>query len=93
MDFEVTPMPVTQTGRKLLTSDEIVAKASDCQAVQCQNCGGNGFLLVDLLCPVCQGSGAVLVPKPREVTGRSMLGWAAFCLVLAGLILWGMFRP
>ena len=32
-------------------------------------------------------------PKPREVTGRSMLGIAVFCLVLAGLILWGMFRP
>lgn len=30
--------------------------------------------------------------KPREVTGRSILGWAAFFIVLAGLILWGMMR-
>lgn len=94
-------MPLTQTAKRL-TRDEIVALASDCLAVECPICYGEGFVAhsesenLSLLCPTCQGSGAVLVPKPqpkpREVTGRSLLAVGAFCLALAGLLLWVMFR-
>lgn len=84
-----------------LTSDEIVARASDVEAATCRVCNGEGFLNTEHLCPQCFGSGAVLVPKKkpqpavkiqRAAHGRAILGWALFFLVIAGVFLYWILR-
>ena len=80
-----------------LTSDEIVARASDVQAVTCPVCKDEGFLNTDHFCPSCSGSGAVLVPRrviktPRAAHGWGLLGWALLYLAVAGLLAYGILR-
>jgi hypothetical protein len=79
--------------RKLLTADQIVARATDVKAVPCHICDGEGFTDTDTLCWNCSGSGAVLVttvrPKrPVEITGRMVLGiFVVFAAVLSILLM------
>ena len=80
-----------------LTSDEIVARASDVEAQTCPTCKGDGFLNTEHLCPQCSGSGAVLMPRrviktPRAAHGRGILGWAVFFLAIAGVLFYWIFR-
>ena len=74
-----------------LTSDDIVARASDVQAMTCPVCKGEGFLNTEHLCPQCSGSGAMLVPKveartPRTAGNRDVLSWALFFLAVAAVL-------
>jgi hypothetical protein len=80
--------------KRLLTSDEIVARASDAHAVTCSVCKGEGFVSTDTLCWMCSGSGAVLVPRrvltpkrPVEVTWKTVVGiFIVFVAVLTVLL-------
>ena len=92
-------MPLTQSGRKLLSSDEIVERASDVHAETCGMCHGGGFVETEILCPVCSGSGAVLVhvePPEPVAYGRTILAWSLFFLSVAaivGAIIWEGMQP
>jgi hypothetical protein len=79
--------------RKQLTADDLIAQASDCRAVVCAVCRGEGFIDTDVLCYVCSGSGSVLVPvlrprRPIVITGRLVLGiFVVFATVLSILLM------
>ena len=89
-----TGEPFRRLGPRL-TSDDIVARASDVQAQTCPTCKGEGFLNTERLCPQCFGSGAMLVPRaekkttikvPRAAHGRGLLGWGLFYLAIAAVL-------
>lgn len=75
-----------------LSSDDIVARASDVKAKTCLICKGEGFLNTEHLCPQCFGSGAVLMPRievkvPRVAHGRDLLDWGLFFLAVAAIVI------
>jgi hypothetical protein len=79
--------------RKQLTAEDIIARESDCQAEPCRICKGEGFVDTDVLCWCCDGSGAVMVPKPVlrpkrpvEVTWRTVLGIGIVFAVVLGIL-------
>jgi RecJ-like exonuclease len=88
-------MSLSQTGKRL-SSDDLVARASDCVAIPCANCAGDGFLDGYMLCPACQGSRAVLVPKVKQSSrlpkGIVVLFFLVAEVLLFGFLLWEMFR-